>query len=324
MRNRFLTASMALLMTTGAFAQGKKRVAILNFDYSTVQSNVSAIFGTNADIGKGIADLLVEQLVKNGSYTVIERKAIEKIVAEQNFSNSDRSDPNSAAKLGRLLGADAMIMGSIVQFGRDDKNTSVGGNAVGGALGRYGIGGVGRKNSKAVVAISARLVSTDTGEILAVANGKGESARSGTSLIGAGGSGGSGGGGGMDMSSSGFGGTIIGEAVTQAVGGLAGELNANAFRLPTKVVTVNALVADVSGDTLIINTGSRAGIKVGDKYQVRRGGREIRDPATGKVLRRIDSGVGEITITEVDEASAVGKFSGASGPAKVGDIVKNE
>ena len=51
-------------------------------------------------------------------------------------------------------------------------------------------------------------------------------------------------------------------------------------------------------------------MKVGDKLTVRRVGREIRDPATGKVIRRVEDNLGEITITEVDEASAVGKYSG--------------
>ena len=56
-------------------AQGKKRVAVMNFDYATVQSGVSAIFGANQDVGKGVADLLVDKLVADGVYTVIERKS---------------------------------------------------------------------------------------------------------------------------------------------------------------------------------------------------------------------------------------------------------
>ena len=70
-------------------------------------------FGQDVDIGKGIADLMVTNLVKDGSYSVIERKALDKIMAEQNFSNSDRANPTSAAKLGKLLGVDAIIVGSI-------------------------------------------------------------------------------------------------------------------------------------------------------------------------------------------------------------------
>ena len=86
-------------------AQPKRKVAVMNFDYATVQGNVAAIFGTNQDVGKGIADLLVDRFVKDATFRVIERKELDKILAEQNFSNSDRADASSAAKLGRVLGA---------------------------------------------------------------------------------------------------------------------------------------------------------------------------------------------------------------------------
>src|SRR5207253_4512426 len=65
--------------------------------------------------------------ISDAKYSVIERKALDKILAEQNFSNSDRADSSTAAKIGRILGVDAIIIGSITQFGRDDKNTTVGG-----------------------------------------------------------------------------------------------------------------------------------------------------------------------------------------------------
>src|SRR5436305_1317768 len=134
----------------------KKRVAIFDFDYATVRTNSAALFGSDVDIGKGISDLLVKYLVKDGTYSVIERKAMDKILAEQNFSNSDRANPNSAAKLGKLLGVDAIIVGSITQFGNDDHHTNVGG--AGGGLGRFGVGGFSKKSSKAVVGVDARLV----------------------------------------------------------------------------------------------------------------------------------------------------------------------
>jgi curli biogenesis system outer membrane secretion channel CsgG len=322
MRQPF-TMFVSIALCSATYAQSpKKRIAVFDFDYAAVQSNASAIFGTRQDVGKGIADILVDRLVSDGRYSVIERKAIAKIMAEQNFSNSDRVDANSAAKLGRILGVDAIVMGSITQFGRDDQNRSVSGTAFGGIAGRYGLGGVGQKKAKAVVGISARLVSTETAEILTVASGKGESTRSGANLLGAGGSGGSGGGGAMDMSSSNFADTIIGEAVSQAVTQVADHLDQSAAQLPTHVIALSGLVADVSGKTLIINIGSKAGVKVGDHLAVKRTGREITDPATGKVLRRIEEDLGDITITQVDDSSAVGTYSGAGVP-KVGDAVRN-
>src|SRR5690242_4645592 len=61
-------------------APAKKRVAVLNFDYGTVQSSVAAIFGANVDVGKGVSDLLVQKLVQDGKYSVIERNALDKIL----------------------------------------------------------------------------------------------------------------------------------------------------------------------------------------------------------------------------------------------------
>ena len=320
---RILVCLALLAASLPAGAQGpKKRIAVMNFDFSAVQSDVLSIFGGRQDVGKGVADLVVDRLVNDGRYSVIERKELDKIVAEQNFSNSDRADPNSAAKLGRLLGVDAIVIGSITQFGRDDKTTNVGGSAIGGLAGRYGLGGVGKRSAKAVVQINARLINTDTGEILAVAQGHGESSRSGTSLLGAGGSPINAGSGGVDMGSKNFGDTILGEAVNQAVTGVANRLENEAGRLPAHVLNISGLVADVNGATLILNVGSRAGVKVGDTLQVSHAGREIKDPATGKVLRRMDSAVGTVTITEVDDGSSVGRYNGA-GAVQVGDTVRN-
>lgn len=315
-----LLAATGAWLAAGANAQQKKRVAVFNFEYGTVSSSVASIFGTNVDIGKGIADILVDRLVQDGTYSVIERKALDKILAEQNFSNSDRADANTAARLGKILGVDAIIIGSVTQFGRDDKSVGLGG--LGAAAGRYGLGRLGTKSAKAVVALTARMVNTETAEILVTATGKGESKRSGVSLLGAGGSSGGLGAGAVDMSSQNFGATILGEAVHEAVGSLASQLTSQASRLPTRTVQVSGLVADVSGNTVILNIGSAAGVKVGDRLKVTRPVREVRDPATGKVIRRIEEPVGEVVITEVDASSSIGTFTGSQ-PAKVGDAVKN-
>jgi hypothetical protein len=107
--------------------------------------------------------------------------------------------------------------------------------------------------------------------------------------------------------------------VTKTVADLARQLEAKAGALPTTTVQVGGLVADVSPDgTLVINVGSKAGLKVGDRLDIKRMVREVKDPASGKVIRRVEDAVGSIVITEVDEASAVGKFTGPA-PAKVGD-----
>ena len=298
----------------------KKLVTVMNFDYGTVRTYVQQIFGSDQDVGKGISDMLVDKLLKDGKYRLVERSALDKILAEQNFSNSDRADSNTAAKIGKVLGVDAIIIGSITQFGRDDKHTNVGGGGYG--LGRFGLGGVGKSEAKAVVGITARVINVSTGEILASVNGTGESTRGSTSLIGAGGGWTGGGGGHLDMGSSNFANTILGEATHKAVDDTGAKLNEAADKIPAREISISGLVADATGNTLIINVGKKAGVKVGDKLSVSRQVRVVKDPATGKVIKAVVDKIGEATVTEVDDDSATATFSGA-GAAKVGDVVKN-
>jgi curli biogenesis system outer membrane secretion channel CsgG len=295
----------------------KKRVAILDFDFASIQH----WWEGNWDIGKGISDLLVTRLVRDGTYSVVERKALQAILAEQNFSNSDRANPNSAAQIGKVLGVDAIIVGSITQFGTEDKKLGIGGAA--GRWGGFGAGKVGTSKGKAKVVLDCRLIDVDTAEILAVAEGSGESSRSGLMLGGLGAGGGGFGAGEIDMGSSNFRDTILGEATHAAADEAAKELVASADRLPTKQVQVKGLVAHVDGATVILNIGSGQGVQVGDKLKVLRVTSTVKDPATGKVLRELTQEVGTIQVAEVDEGSAVASFVTGSG-AKVGDVVKSQ
>ncbi len=287
-------------------AQGrKKRVAVFDFDYATVRTSTAALFGSDIDVGKGIADLLVKNLVQDGTYSVIERKALDKILAEQNFSNSDRANPASAAKMGKLLGVDAIIVGSITQFGNETKNRKIGGG--GGAWAVSGSAGLGHKESKANVQLDARLVDIDTAEILGVAEGKGESKRSSTSLawrrrklarLWRGASG---------LRFERFQQTIIGEAVKAAVDEMTAGVIAAAPKLQARVIKVEGLVAAVDGGQVVLNVGAKTGIKVGDHLSVERVTSTIKDPATGAVLRKMTTKLGELEVTDVDEISAVCK-----------------
>ncbi|HEY1801452.1 MAG TPA: CsgG/HfaB family protein [Terriglobales bacterium] len=321
MKKALLAAALISLVCASALAgaQRKKRVAIMDFDYATVHSSSSAIFGQDVDIGKGISDLLVNDLVKDGTYSVIERKAIDKIMAEQNFSNSDRANPTSAAKIGKLLGVDAIIVGSITQFGDETQNRNIGGG--GGNWHGVGMGGFGHKKTKAIVGISARLVDIDTGEILGVADGKGESSRSSTSLLGGGGNWSGFGGGHADFGSSDFQSTIIGEATKLATDQLSAGLVSDNSKLEIRQVIVEGLVAAVDGGQVVLNVGGKAGVKVGDQLNVERVTHEIKDPSTGKVIRRMTSPVGVVKVTDVDDVSSVCSVVSGNG-FKVGDAVK--
>jgi curli biogenesis system outer membrane secretion channel CsgG len=321
---RFLLACLIVAVALPALAQEasaprKKRVAILDFDYGTVHSGVSALFGSDVDVGKGIADLLVKRLVQDGTYSVIERKMLDKIIAEQNFSTSDRANPASAAQIGKILGLDAIIVGSITQFGGETDTKKIGG--AGGGIGGFGFGGFKKSKTKAIVSVDARIIDIDTAEILGVADGKGESKRESTSLLGGGGNWRGFGAGGVDFSSSGFEETIIGEAVKAAVDQLSTGLIAENSKLKARTIVVEGLVAAIDGGQVILNVGAKTGLKVGDQLSIERVTREIKDPATGQVIRRMTSKIGVVEVTDIDDVSAVCRTISGEG-FKVGDAAK--
>jgi curli biogenesis system outer membrane secretion channel CsgG len=314
-----LGATLAIPGVAQTPAKRRPRIAVMDFDYATVQTNSAALFGTNVDIGKGIVDLLVTDLVKDGTYSIIERKQLDKILAEQNFSNSNRADPTSAARIAKILGVDAIIVGSITEFGNETKKTGLGG--MGGNWHGMGLGNIGHSNSKANVALTARIINVDTAEIMGVADGKGQSSRASTNLLGGGGNWSGFGGGSADFGSSNFQQTIIGEAVKKATDELSTNLVAEAPKISTHTTTVEGLVAAVEGNQIILNVGAKAGIKVGDQFNVERVTKEIKDPATGAVLRKLATTVGVVKATDVDDVSAICEPVSGSG-FKTGDRVK--
>ena len=63
------------------------------------------------------------------------------------------------------------------------------------------------------------------------------------------------------------------------------------------------------------------GVKVGDQLSVLRVTKEIKDPATGNVLRRLTTSVGTVKATDVDDVSTICSPVSGSG-FKAGDMVK--
>jgi len=121
--------------------------------------------------------------VNDGTFRVIERKKLDTVLAEQDFSRSDRADPSAGklSKVGKVLGVRYIIAGSITKFGGEEKSYGAGGIA-GGKL-----GGLGLKKAKTEVALTARMIDTTTGEILVSAKGLGESKKGGGLAVGGGG-----------------------------------------------------------------------------------------------------------------------------------------
>jgi curli biogenesis system outer membrane secretion channel CsgG len=219
-----VAAAVAVLAAAGnGYAQGAAKrptVAVMDFDFGTVHEH----WWGNYDIGKGMADQVVDALLEDGTFRVIERKKLDTVLAEQDFARSDRADPSAAklAKVGKVLGVRYIISGSITKFGGEEKNYG-GGGLVSGRL-----GGLGLKKAKTEVTLTARMIDATTGEILASAKGEGVSKKGGGLKVGALGGGG---GAGFSMSSSDYKASAIGEAQEAATKLLVAALVAKKDRL---------------------------------------------------------------------------------------------
>ena len=60
-------------------------------------------------------------------------------------------------------------------------------------------------------------------------------------------------------------------------------------KLEARTIKVEGLVAAVDGGQIVLNVGGKAGLKVGDQLNVERITREIKDPTTGAVIRKMSS-----------------------------------
>lgn len=152
-----------------AQAGQKKRLVVMDFEYGTSNSYYSSYRGVGA--AKGISEMLINELVNNGTYTVVDRSKLEQVLRQKNRVAS--VDAATAAEIGKELGVDAVLIGTITRFNVDKQS--------GGGGGFMGIGGSSSK-TKANVQIDARLISTTTGDILATAKGIGEADQSESSV----------------------------------------------------------------------------------------------------------------------------------------------
>lgn len=281
----------------------KPRIAILDFDFSSISSNYwYSIFRGDS---KGVSDILVNKLVKDNNFVVVERSQLEAILREQNLGLSGRVDASTAAQVGRILGVEAVVIGSITQFDLERQNSGI----------SIPIFGGGQTKAAANVRLNIRVVDTSTAAILFTAEGKASESQSDGNIsvpwfsVGA---------------STSNEEKLLVLATEKAIDKVVLEMNANAEKLatlPKALPTVNAVVADVTGNTVIINKGKSDAYRVGMKLSIERVVKVVKDPSSGKVIRQVTSQVGVIQITDVDAGSSVGNII-SGGKFKVGDIAK--
>lgn len=106
-------ALVALPVAAAAQQDTRPGIAVLPFDnggsYGQDKENFDAL-------QRGIAGMIISELAANPAARVVEREQVQRILDEQNLGTSGRVDPQTAARVGKLVGARYMVMGTFIDF----------------------------------------------------------------------------------------------------------------------------------------------------------------------------------------------------------------
>jgi TolB-like protein len=111
----WIAAAAVLAGPVVSFAQANSPVvAVLYFDNNSFGKDRADYDG----LGKGIADLLITDMASSPSMRIVERDRIQSILQEQSLVQTKSIDPQTAVRLGKLLGAQYMITGGFMSDGK--------------------------------------------------------------------------------------------------------------------------------------------------------------------------------------------------------------
>ncbi len=139
-------------VATSALAASKPTVGVADFQ------NDTAAGWWYGGAGRDLSSMLTNELSSTEKFRVVERSKLEHVLSEQDLAASGRIAKGTAAKVGKLTGAQYLVMGTVSAY---QENTSGGG----GGLNFRGFS-VGGKKSEAYMAVDLRVVDTTTGEVM--------------------------------------------------------------------------------------------------------------------------------------------------------------
>jgi|GEM_PF-2047734 hypothetical protein len=143
-------ALLVILLTSGSLAVAQEttsapRLAVLPFGWE------GCPFFPCPERAAFITNMVEEALFRTGRYRLVDRRALLAILQEQGLSGSQLASPQAATTVGKLTGAQALVLGNLDRFSSE-------------FLGYF----FQVPLYQATVGLTARAVRTEDGEILAI------------------------------------------------------------------------------------------------------------------------------------------------------------
>lgn len=283
--------------TYAPFNGVKKRIAVLTFE-----NKVASRWWDNQawNIEASITEMLITELMKTNRFVVLERGSIDQVIQEQDFGAGGRVRASSAAKVGDILGAQALIKGAVTEFSEKESG-GIGGIAIAGIA-------LGGKSNTGHVALDMRIIDSSSGQILTAERAESKISQTGVGGIAFLGP--------IAFGGAGYSKTSLGkatrEAVHKAVLAIVGRMEHSPWE---------GRVVELKGDKVYINAGSDLNITPGTTFEVLSRGMELTDPATGESLGFDLTPAGTIRVTQVMPKASVAEVV-SGGNFKRGDVLQ--
>jgi curli biogenesis system outer membrane secretion channel CsgG len=226
-------------------------------------------------VGKQVSDMLSKALTQSGAFVVLERTDLDKIQAEARLTGA-RQD---------LVGVDALILGSLTEFGRK-------------TVGESGFVSASKKQV-AFAKMDVRLVDVKTGQAFFATSGAGESSTESASTFGFG-------------SHAAYDSTLNDSAIRQAISELVNRLITELGARPWQTAIIGA-----DQSHYYIAGGKAQGIKPGMVFSVESQGEKVKSPQTGFEIQLPGKEIAKVRVeslfgdSEMNEGAVVIVVSGS-------------
>jgi len=159
MKKIFLAVFLLAIFLAGCSSQ---RVAIRkDYNFSNIKRVAILGFSSHMDFrnsGDAVADEFLLQLMRKG-YKVIERSKINSILSEQQLYAANKIDEETVKRVGKILGVDAILTGSVIKYVEDKKTVIYFNDKDGYPTSQSHL-------QLAEISVSARLFDVETGEVV--------------------------------------------------------------------------------------------------------------------------------------------------------------
>jgi curli biogenesis system outer membrane secretion channel CsgG len=303
-----IMALLCVLLAAGAGAQADEPAAYDGLKKTVSVDPFLATESVGGSVtGEGLTVMLTDALVNDGRFVVVERSGLTSVQSEQALGTAKGGATETAARTGQLIGASAIVRGTVIKYEAAAGGGSLGVNSPLGSL--FGAQAT-AKRQHAVLTISLRLIDTTTSQVISTTEATGDAAstsadanvvdrRNGATFGG-----------------SAFANTPIGQAAQDAIVKAVHQI-ADGMRK----VAWSAQVVNAGGGKVYVNAGADRNVRAGLVLIVYRKGQTFTDPSTGEFLDVDLEKIGTIRIETVRERLSVAVVESGPAPSR-GDILK--